>query len=125
MPRLVDVDAQAAEGATIYTIGGRMWYAAEPSLDTFKEVLAAAPDGTSKVDAEGKPIAPTREETNTSLDSMLPQLQLLLVEWDKETNTATAAVPDAEFLQKNLSVKRAGTILREILGEGEGVTAPA
>lgn len=124
MPKYVDVDAQAAEGAIVYTIGGRMWYAAEPVLDTFKQVLQAAPESETPKAGEA-PVAPTKAQTEQSLDAMLPQLQLVLQAWDKDANQVVQPEerPSEDFLRAHLSVKRAGQILKEVLGEGEGAAA--
>lgn len=122
MPKIVDVDAQAAEGAIIYRIGGRLWYAAEPVLDTFKGVLQAGPDPADLPKAGEQPGS---EQTIRSLESMLPQLVLLLVAWDEEGGRVVEPEerPTPEFLTANLSVRRASGILREVLGEEGGAAA--
>lgn len=113
MPRTVDVDAERVAGATDYKIKDRVWRAEEPSIDTFKQVLEIAP----LPPAPGGTADDDRRATIAGLDSILPQLQLLLTDPDNPE-----VHPSADDLS-TLSVRRANALLQEILGEGPGATS--
>jgi hypothetical protein len=112
MPKTVNVDEERVAGAIDYVIKGRKWRAEEPSIDLFKQVLAMSPPppppGSSPEDE--------KQQTIDAMDTLLPQLIVLLADpEDPDTH------PTEEDLS-TLSVKRAGKMLGEILGEGPAAT---
>lgn len=110
-PRLVNVDEQAADGATLYTIGGLHWLAPEPSMDLVREIVMLDVQAMAVASAELQRIreqvvaqhekavrgeAPDEvpddlqqqvgEQTIASMDSLSPQLEKLLALADADGN---------------------------------------
>lgn len=113
MPKTVNVDEERVAGAIDYVIKARKWRAEEPSIDVFKQVLAMSPPPP----AEGTSPEDQQQQTIDAMDSLLPQLIVLLADPDDPS------VHPTEDDLSTLSVKRAGKMLGEILGEGPAATA--
>jgi hypothetical protein len=130
-PRTYDADTAQAEGALAITLGGEKWVAPEPDNDTMKAVLACEAEWTARMDAEAAKRGeadPGSDEARSSLvaeaelgvDSLAPQLELLVFRADDNGQPVWDAPLTADFLAEHrISARQQGLLLRQILGEGD------
>lgn len=136
-----DADKMAEEGSLEVTIGGHVFIAQEPTLKTMKELANRIPDPPKpEKDADGKVIPrPEKEQLEESVESLYPQLEVLLAaqesfeyerevededakEGEKKTKkkkvkVAEGAPPPQDYVEKHLSMRRAGEMIQELMGE--------
>lgn len=134
-----DADKKAEEGSLEVIIGGQSFIAKEPTLAVMKELAEAAP-GSTPEEEEGKSES---ERMTEGIESIYPQLEVLLsakenFEYDKvvmeegepvldskgkkktkKEKVAAGDPPPKEFVEKHLSMRRAGEMIQTLMGEDE------
>lgn len=106
-PRVIDVDQARQEGAVLYKIGGRLWLAPEPDMDTLRDIVlldvqamvnAANELQKSRTaieqdirDAEPGALEEAGQGTLAGIDALIPQLQRLLFLANEEGQYLKAA----------------------------------
>jgi len=99
---VIDLDRERTEGEYKFIIGGSEWVAPEPLISEVRDITAMVPDDTLS----------DKERAAAGIEILFEQLQKVLR--DEQGNP-----PSAEFLEENLSMRRAGKVLELVLGEGE------
>jgi hypothetical protein len=132
-----DADEKAKEGSLEVTMGGHVFIAEEPTLRTMKEMANRIPDAPKpEKDADGKVIPRSeKEELEESVESLYPQLEVLLAakeafEYEREVEeegsdkpkkkkvkVAEGDPPPQDYVEKHLSMRRAGEMIQELMGE--------
>lgn len=112
--RKFDADRLAEEGAMEATIGGEVFIAREPTLALMKEVATKVP----AIDPDAQDGEDPGKRLERAVDSVFPQLEVLL------RHKETGDPPTREFIEENLTMKRAGELIRSMMGDDEAAANP-
>lgn len=134
-----DADQKAEEGSLEITMGGEVFIAKEPTLRTMKQLANRIPEPPKpEKDSEGNEIPVSEKaQLEESIESLYPQLEVLLAakeafeyerkpdpekegsekEKPKKVKVAEGEAPPQDFVEEHLSMKRAGELIEELMGE--------
>lgn len=110
MPREFNADEKAKEATLRVTIGGKVFLAEEPTLATMKKVAERVPKGKRDEDDP--------DALEKDIDSVFPQLEVLLKGEDD------GKPPTKKHVEEHLTMRRAGELIRELMGSPEAEGNP-